>query len=360
MKLHRIGSLALALGAALPGTVHALDNAFSYQGVLADGGQPANGAYDFSFALVSATGTPLAAPIFLDDVPVANGSFDVALAFGHAFGPVDAELEVSVRAGASTGAFTTLVPRQRIRPAPYAQYAERVANGAVGNAQLAIGAVGTTEIANNAILSTDIADGVVTGTDLAPGTVTGNNLAIDTITASDIANGAVTAQELAPGAVLSANLADGAVTSAKVSASGSTAGQVLGSTGTGAAWVTPRPRRFYLAKVIASGANADTLCGAGFHFASIFELVDVGALRYDTTLGQTTADSGAGPPTSAGWARSGAGSGPTNCNTWTDATAAVTGTLTQLSRDPASQELGPWSVASGACSTLAPSWCVED
>src|SRR5688572_15968658 len=77
MTIRRLMMACAALAAAGPLPVCALDNALTYQGVLAEAGQPATGFYDFNFALLSATGTPLAAPVFLDNVQVTQGAFSV-------------------------------------------------------------------------------------------------------------------------------------------------------------------------------------------------------------------------------------------------------------------------------------------
>jgi len=72
-------------------------------------------------------------------------------------------LEVAVRAGASTGGFTTLTPRQPVLTTPYAQralVAAGVPNASISSAQLAAGAVGTTQIANGSITAEKLASGV--------------------------------------------------------------------------------------------------------------------------------------------------------------------------------------------------------
>ena len=96
---------------------------FAYQGLLTDGGNPANGAYDLQFKLFSAlsAGAQQGTTISLEDVPASNGIFKVTLDFGApAFPGADRFLEISVRPGVSTGAYTTLVPRQQLTSSPYA------------------------------------------------------------------------------------------------------------------------------------------------------------------------------------------------------------------------------------------------
>ncbi|MBS1793038.1 MAG: hypothetical protein JSS81_04245 [Acidobacteria bacterium] len=108
---------ATALSAA------AQTSAFTYQGRLTDANSAASGSYDFYFQIFDAAsgGTFLGAD-FADNAVVANGIFTVVLDFGTAPFQTGAPryLEISVRPGASTGAFTTLTPRQSITSAPYA------------------------------------------------------------------------------------------------------------------------------------------------------------------------------------------------------------------------------------------------
>lgn len=86
-------------------------------------GAPAGGSYDFTFKLfdASAGGAQIGADIVLKDVPVTNGIFTVTLDFGEAAfaGGGRRFLEIAVRAGAGTGAFTVLSPRQEITNPPF-------------------------------------------------------------------------------------------------------------------------------------------------------------------------------------------------------------------------------------------------
>jgi len=103
-----------------------MGTAFTYQGRLTDGGSPANGVYDFRFQLYDAEsgGTQVGTTVTADDVQVSEGLFTVRLDFGAGVFTGDGLwLEVGVRPGGSTGAYTTLTPRQELTPAPYARYA---------------------------------------------------------------------------------------------------------------------------------------------------------------------------------------------------------------------------------------------
>lgn len=103
-------------GQALIGT------AFTYQGHLAQGGSPATGPHDFDFRLYnSATGTGQVGPVVArNDVLVQEGAFTVSLDFGNVFNGQALWLQVGVRPGASTGAYTFLAPRTYLTAAPYA------------------------------------------------------------------------------------------------------------------------------------------------------------------------------------------------------------------------------------------------
>lgn len=90
-------------------------SAFTYQGKLTDGGNPANGQYDIVFKLfdIDIGGTELAPQQLIENVQVTNGVFTVELSFDFPpFTNVAANyLELGVRPGTSTSAFTTLSPR---------------------------------------------------------------------------------------------------------------------------------------------------------------------------------------------------------------------------------------------------------
>lgn len=105
----------------------ALGTAFTYQGRLNDGNLPANGLYDFQFGLYDAdvAGNRIGNLIASDNVTVTGGIFTLPLDFGSgAFNGGARYLEIAVRPGDSTGAYTTLLPRRAITPAPYALYSD--------------------------------------------------------------------------------------------------------------------------------------------------------------------------------------------------------------------------------------------
>ena len=101
---------------------------FTYQGHLYDANHVANGSYDFQFSLFDnlADGNQVGSDVNKLDVSVIDGYFTVKLNFGsdpNIFNGQARWLEIGVRPSDSSGAFTTLSPRQEITPAPYALHA---------------------------------------------------------------------------------------------------------------------------------------------------------------------------------------------------------------------------------------------
>lgn len=120
-----IAPAAIAAVAGLCATTLAqssLGTSFTYQGRLLDGGNAPTGQYDLNFRLFDAAtgGTELASANFRDNVQVVNGLFTVSLDFGNVFKGDRRFLQIEVRPGSSTGAFTPLTPRQELTGAPYA------------------------------------------------------------------------------------------------------------------------------------------------------------------------------------------------------------------------------------------------
>jgi len=136
-------------------------------------------------------------------------------------------------------------------------------------------------------------------------------------------------------------------------------------------------RRFYLTKRAVPGNQAPGACAAGFHMGSRFELTDPSLLAYDTALGVTTDDSGAGPPSAAavydapgpsGWVRTGGGSQYSdaagapgsafaNCSAWSSGSHDAFGTVAFLT----DRFGGPlWDGGSRRCDETFHVWCVED
>ena len=113
--------VALAFSLLLPAVAnHAavLGTAFTYQGRLTDGGNPANGIYDLRFTIYDSQtgGNPVANAITNSTFAVADGLFNTELDFGaNVFIGEARWLELGVRTNGSTDVFS-LVRRTRSRP----------------------------------------------------------------------------------------------------------------------------------------------------------------------------------------------------------------------------------------------------
>lgn len=95
---------------------------WTYQGKLNVSGSPANGSYDFRIAQLEAIDQEGVEGTVFEDVNVVNGIFSVNLTTGTLF-LIENRLrfiEIAVRPGASTDAFTVLSPRQAVNTVPYA------------------------------------------------------------------------------------------------------------------------------------------------------------------------------------------------------------------------------------------------
>src|SRR5260221_1384916 len=93
---------------------------FIYQDSLNDNGSPANGTnYGMVFYLYDApTNGNLLGNLGIVSVSVSNGLFTVPLDFGTNFPGADRWLEITVQKNGS--GFSTLAPRQKLNPTPYA------------------------------------------------------------------------------------------------------------------------------------------------------------------------------------------------------------------------------------------------
>ncbi len=156
--------------------------AFTYQGRLNDGANPANGVYDLSFTLFNAaSGGVELANSFVGDLGITNGLFTVALDFGAGvFTGAERWLEIAVQTNGAA-LFTTVSPRQPLTATPYAIYAGGVT---------ASGISGT-------IAPVNIGAGSLTSVMLAAGAVGSNQLAAGAVTTGKLADGAVTAPKMA-------------------------------------------------------------------------------------------------------------------------------------------------------------------
>lgn len=197
--------------AALTATAAPLGTAFTYQGRLTDGGQPANDSYEFEFYLFDAeTGGTNLGIVTKEEVQVTDGVFTVDLDYGAgAFDGNARWLEIYVRKDNDGQPGAVLTPRQALTAAPYALMAKDVPNGAITSAKLAGGAVTSAKIAAGAVGAASIATGAVGTSHIAAGGVQAANLASGSVGAAQLASGAVTNDKLGAGAAFQNLLASG-------------------------------------------------------------------------------------------------------------------------------------------------------
>ena len=201
-------SMLIVLLSAGAISLRAQSTAFTYQGLLYASGNPANGSFDLTFQLFNAAANGTAVgPILTNGATlVSNGLFTVPLDFGAGvFTGTNYWVQISARTNGGS-AFTTLIPRLPITPAPYAISAGNAVtaatlSGTISNAQLANSFItvnagtglsgggvvplgGSTTLANTGVISvTGNADITASA---ASGAVTLGSTATDSDTASTI------------------------------------------------------------------------------------------------------------------------------------------------------------------------------
>jgi hypothetical protein len=135
-------------------------------------------------------------------------------------------------------------------------------------------------------------------------------------------------------------------------------------------------RGYYLTESTYNGADADGtdgngagVCAEGYHFASLWEILDPSNLKYNTDLGATLGDSGQGPPSYwRGWVRTGyynttttTVAGHANCNAWTSSSDSDSGTYAVLPDYwTTGQDVHVWEVSASKCYMTRRVWCVAD
>lgn len=125
---------------------------FTFQGSLKDGSNPANGSYDFEFALFDTltAGTQAGPTLSRNGVAVTAGSFSVKLDFGNQYPGTNRFIEIRVRPAGQPG-ITTLAPRQQLGSSPYSAKSLNADNAATAGNSLQLGGVA----ANQYVVTTD-------------------------------------------------------------------------------------------------------------------------------------------------------------------------------------------------------------
>jgi hypothetical protein len=139
-------------------------------------------------------------------------------------------------------------------------------------------------------------------------------------------------------------------------------------------------RKYYRTATAYLSTEALAACATGYHFASIWELLDVSNLEYAGEHPDASAiedDMGEGPPTGGGglprhgWVRTGHNDytdpapGQANCNSWTSNSSSYYGTTAGLTPDWLSAttyraDISVWDVGTYTCDYSTGVWCVED
>jgi hypothetical protein len=127
-----LGLLGLTILGAPTSTALAQGTAFTYQGRLNNGTNPATGSYDLTFALYNAGsgGSQIGSTVTNLGVGVTNGLFLTTVDFGAVFTGSPAWVAIGVRTNGSA-TFTGLSQLQQLTPVPYAITAEN-ANSVAG------------------------------------------------------------------------------------------------------------------------------------------------------------------------------------------------------------------------------------
>jgi len=129
------------------------------------------------------------------------------------------------------------------------------------------------------------------------------------------------------------------------------------------------PRQYYLTNTAYPTSEVHTACATGFHFAALYEIVDVSNLRYARYHPDAyfQNDSGLGPPTDSwGWIRTGFSissatqPGAGNCDLWTSTSFEDGGTIVRLQASFYPPEDIGWGGAWANCSVSLRVWCIED
>ncbi len=123
--------------------------AFTYEGQLNRSGSPANGNYDFTFALFNNSSTnsgQVGNRLTNLDVGVTNGLFTVTMNFGAVFTGNATWLAIGVRSNGGSS-FTALSPLQELTPTPYAIYAPNAGSAASANSVAATNITGPIALA---------------------------------------------------------------------------------------------------------------------------------------------------------------------------------------------------------------------
>jgi hypothetical protein len=239
--------------------------AFTYQGRLNNGTNPATGVYDFRFQIYNASSVVVAVPLTNAPVGVTNGLFMVTLDFGGAvFSGGALTLEIGVRAFGDTNTYAVLSPRQPILSVPYAIQSLNASNAVTLTSPLQgtniTGTIPDIKLsANVALLNSNLVfggankfTGVVTATnpaDVFAGAFSGNGFGLTSLSTTNLIG-------TLPDARLSTNVA---LLDSNATFSGTVSASLFAGNGHG---LTNVPGAFFWVTI--SGTNAVAASNVGF------------------------------------------------------------------------------------------------
>ena len=127
-----------------------IGSGFTYQGQLSDNAAPANGNFDFRFALYDSltNGNPAGTVLTNSGVLVESGFFATTLDFGNIFNGTAYWLQIGVRPQGNVGDFVSLSPRQPFEMLPYAQYSATAGVAATATTALLANSANSVSSAN--------------------------------------------------------------------------------------------------------------------------------------------------------------------------------------------------------------------
>jgi hypothetical protein len=183
-----------------PSALLAQSTVFTYQGFLNDSGAPANGTnYGMVFYLYTApTNGSVLGNFGVSIVTISNGLFTTQVDFGSVFDGTPRWLEITVQKNG--GAFTTLAPRQRILPTPYAIMAANASNALMAASAGSVSASNITGTLTTGQLPAAVVTNGASGVSLT-GAFAGNGGGLTNLNAATLASGSL------PDARLSSNVA---------------------------------------------------------------------------------------------------------------------------------------------------------
>ncbi|HEX5221938.1 MAG TPA: hypothetical protein VFZ59_20415, partial [Verrucomicrobiae bacterium] len=255
---------------APPSTAIAQGTAFTYQGHLNDGANPAGGTYDLRFTIYDSAGAGnvVAGPVTNSALAISNGLFTVTLDFGpSAFTGADRWLEIAARTN-GLGGFATLSPRQKVTATPYAIAAAEVTSANVARLDVSNTTVPATghPIITSGFITGAVVDNGGSGYTTAPNVVVNDATGSGAIITATVSNGKVASLTVNNAGV---NYSPGATLT--IGAPPSNAYQIFGSTNffSGVNRVTNANNVFAGDGSALSGlwrlnGNADTVAGAHF------------------------------------------------------------------------------------------------